>query len=536
MNRTTHAIDALERRTLFAYPITFGSSSFDSGYRVASTPDGGTVVAGLFTGTADFDPTSGKTLLTAVGESDGFVARYSSSGALVWARRFGSDQGDFSQNGFIDVAIDPARAKHFDQGVGLYPAELGEYANAVNVDSAGNVYLLGGFRGTATFGSGRGARTLTSSGGEDFLDIFLLKLNSSGNVTFARSIGGRFTDVAQAMALDNSGNIYLTGYFTRIADFDPSSGTTQLTTRGREDIFTAKYNTSGNLVWVRATDSVETDRVRRAMGNGIAVDASGNVYVAGTFSSETNFTPGVSPRQVITADGETDAFIAKYTNAGTLTYVKSFGGEKFDGATALALGPGGTLYTGAYFEDVIDVDPGPAVRPQLATPEELGKSPHFSDLLISKFNAANGTLVWAKPISGVGWETLGGIAVDSSGNVYSTGGFYAPTDFDPGSGRSIRTGTLGVEGFDDPNDGDRDASYDVFLQKLDSNGRFVAATQFGSRSDDWGLGIALNASEQPILTGQFRGAYTFPSSSARLRPVGVQDVFVAIFGTDLRIL
>src|SRR4051794_231373 len=215
-----YSVDSLERRTLLANPVTFGGPKFDSGYRVAATPDGGTVVAGLFSGTADFDPTSGKTLLTAVGDSDAFVARYSSSGALMWAKRFGGAEGDFNQNGFIDVAIDPARAKNFDQGIGLYPAELGEYVNAVNVDAAGNVFIVGGFRGSATFGTGSGTTTLSSAGGKSYLDIFLVKLNGNGSLGYARQIGGRFTDIAQGMALDSSGNIYLTGYFSRVCDFD----------------------------------------------------------------------------------------------------------------------------------------------------------------------------------------------------------------------------------------------------------------------------------------------------------------------------
>jgi hypothetical protein len=530
---------ALEPRRLLANPITFGGGMFDSGYRIATTPDGGTVVAGLFSGTADFDPTSGRSLLTAVGDSDVFIARYSATGALVWARRFGGEVGDFNQNGFIDIATDPERTKNFDQGVGLYPAELGEYVNAVDVDASGNVFIAGSFRGQAALITPGGSATLNSIGGKSYLDIFLLKLTASGNLSFVRTIGGRFTDVAQGMALDSSNNIYLTGYFSRVCDFDPSSGVHELTTRGREDIFTAKYNANGQLTWVQAADTTEDARTRRSMGSGIGVDSAGNVYVAGVFAGETNFTPGVTPRLVLTPAGETDAYIEKFSSDGTVLWVKNFGGEDFDGATALSMGPDNSFYTGAYFETTIDVDPGPAVRPLIATPEEIGKKPKFTDLLISKFDTADGSLEWAKPISGPKWETLGGIQVDSSGNVYSTGGFYAPTDFNPGRGRALMSGTLGVEDFKDPNDGDRDNSYDVFLQKLDANGQYVASTSFGARSDDWGIGIALNANQQPVVTGQFRGSYSFPPpapSGAKLRPIGVQDVFDALFGTDLVIV
>src|SRR5262245_24043380 len=115
MIKTCNLIDQLEPRRLLAYPVTFGSEFYDSASRVVSMPDGGVVVAGMFTTVADFDPTPGRALRVAQEDrANMFVARYSSSGALQWVRQFASDAGDINVDNEIDTAIDPERAGPFD--------------------------------------------------------------------------------------------------------------------------------------------------------------------------------------------------------------------------------------------------------------------------------------------------------------------------------------------------------------------------------------------------------------------------------------
>src|SRR3954470_28992 len=110
--------ESLEARTLFAYPVTFGSNLYDSASKVIAMPDGGTVVAGTFTGTADFDPSSRRVLLTA--EEDlayADIAPYSATGARRWVHQFSSSAGKIAAYNAIDFPVDPERAGPFDLGV-----------------------------------------------------------------------------------------------------------------------------------------------------------------------------------------------------------------------------------------------------------------------------------------------------------------------------------------------------------------------------------------------------------------------------------
>ena len=524
--------ECLERRTLLAFPVSVGSTAFDSAYAVAAMPDGGVVMAGLFKGSMDFDPTSGRRVLIARGEeTDVYVARYSASGALAWAHAFGSEEGEFDDGGRIPTAIDPRRASGYDLGVGLQPANLGEYVSAMTTDDNGNIYLTGAFRGQVDFDPGPGRATLSSINGEDFVDTYLMRLNPNGTLAFVRQIGGQFTDVAEAIALDDAGNIYLTGYFTREADFDPGAGRLILSTEdeSRHNLFVARYDNNGSVTWARGFQNNEIRRVRRSTGYGLAVSGDGSVFVAGSFSGETDFDPSPQRRAILNSFGETDAFAMRLTgSSGDLTWVKTWGGEQFDAAVSLALSPqGNSVYIGTVFEDRIDVDPGKAVIPVTATPEDPGDEPERGDLLVTRLDAAAGVLRWARKLGTDGWETLGAVRTDSVGNVYVTGGFYGSMDFDPGRGRTVLSSTPGADDdFDDPEDGDREDSYDAFLWGLDANGAFRFATRLGAAGDDYGIALAINAQNQLFVAGQFRGTVRFANSSAKLRPVGKEDSFV----------
>ena len=269
--------------------------------------------------------------LTALGDTDIYLAIFRSGRAGVGAttgwrrRRFRGRQAN--RFAYRSGAHGP-----FDLGVGLQPHELGEYVTGVASDASGNFYIAGSFRGVVDFDPGAGLQLRSSAGGEEFIDIFLLKLNSSGNFVFVKQIGGEFTDVAQGLAV--SGNsIFLTGYYTRIADFDPSARIVNLSTldHSRENVFVARYDSNGALTWVKDIANNDINRGRRNVGNAIAVNAQGNSYIAGSFSGETDFDPSARQTLVEGVD-ETDAFVLKLNSGGNFVWVKTFGGEKFDGA------------------------------------------------------------------------------------------------------------------------------------------------------------------------------------------------------------
>ncbi|MBT6372369.1 MAG: hypothetical protein HOJ86_06840, partial [Acidimicrobiaceae bacterium] len=146
----------------------------------------------------------------------------------------------------------PAGAWSSDDGaVAVFGGTNADYGYSVAVDSSGNVYTTGYFNGTVDFDPGAGTANLTSNG---YKDVFVSKLDSSGNYVWAKNFGGTGNDMGYSVAVDSSGNVYTTGYFTGTVDFDPGAGTTNLVPNGSSDAFVSKLDSSGDLVWAKNLD------------------------------------------------------------------------------------------------------------------------------------------------------------------------------------------------------------------------------------------------------------------------------------------
>ncbi|MDH3217262.1 MAG: hypothetical protein OEN01_13420, partial [Candidatus Krumholzibacteria bacterium] len=217
------------------------------------------VVTGDFQGTVDF----GGGNLVSAGSTDIFVAKYDASGAHQWSQRFGSTNSD--------------------AGYG------------VAVDASGNVVVTGEFRGTVDFGGGN----LVSAGSDD---IFVAKYDASGAHQWSQRAGSTNLERGYGVAIDASGNVVVTGPFQGTVDF----GGGDLVSAGSTDIFVAKYDASGAHQWSQRAGSTGGD-----IGQGVAVDASGNVVVTGEFQGTVEFGGG----DLVSA-GSTDIFVAKF---GTVT-------------------------------------------------------------------------------------------------------------------------------------------------------------------------------------------------------------------------
>ena len=227
-------------------------------------------------GTVDFDPGAGTTTLTsAAGSADVFVSKLDSSGNFVWAKSFGGTSEDLGYS--------------------------------IAVDSSGNIYTTGYFYSTADFDPGAGTSNRTSAG---LVDVFVSKLDSSGNFVWAKSFGGTRDDVSNSIAVDSSGNVYTTGFFVEIVDFDPGAGTSNHTSAGGGDVFVSKLDSSGNFVWAKSFGGTSGDS-----SSSIAVDSSGNIYTAGSFGGTVDFDPGAGTTTLSSA-GDADVFVLKLTSAG----------------------------------------------------------------------------------------------------------------------------------------------------------------------------------------------------------------------------
>jgi hypothetical protein len=533
-------MEELEPRRLLAsaggLPFTLGGAGYDSVRSVAPTPDGGFVVAGLFSGTANFHPGNGSVLLTSRGESDIFVARYSASGNLLYARQFGGNFNDRALERRFDFVSNPRRVgNNFFNGMDSQPRGAGEYVNDLVVDSAGNVYFVGCFLQRAEFAAPGQQSVVLQSGDPDYTDAFICKLDALGNTAWAYNIGARFSENFHAIALGPGDDIYVAGYFTRTVDLAPGRLVRLFQARGRDDGMVIRLDNEANFKWAATFGSDVTRATEREVAHDIAVDSAGNVFVTGAFAGRADFQPGRG-RFELRAQGRTDAFTMLLSTNGKLIYATRAGGDEFDAGQSIALADDGSVYVGGYFSRTADFDPGPGVVSLGTGPNNDGSQGNV-DLFLTRSNGANGALTWARRLTGGrGFEMLSGIELDDSGSVVASGSFYGTVDFDPGPG--VRE-LVSQEGRDIERRNDRsrrDQSYDVFVSRISPNGAFLGARSFGSPQDDF---VTVRRDGTNLLLGGRLGAAGDLDPGPGTFAVGDRgrgDGFVSLLSADLELL
>ncbi|MDD3876777.1 MAG: SBBP repeat-containing protein [Bacteroidales bacterium] len=405
------------------------SSSSDKGAAVAVDAQNNVFMTGTFEGTANF----GTTTLTSAGGLDIFVEKRNADGVFQWAVQAGGTLGDYpvaiatdlSGNVFITgnfsgtatfgstsitaSSIDVFVAKYNNSGQFQWVKKAGgssvDRGLGIAADISGNVIVTGDFSGTATFGT---STTLTSAGA---VDIFMAKYNASGTLVWAKRAGGSVNDRATAVVTDDLGNIYITGSFGGTSNF----GGTNITATGGAfdtDIFTAKYNNSGDLVWVKKGGTTGGD-VEEAKS--ISIDSSDNVYIGGVFFGTVNF-----DGQTMSSNGSSDAFVAKYNNAGTIQWVRNSGGTLEDETASVDVTPDGSVCVTGFFKGSMS-----------AGTFNLSAFSGVTDIdgFIVKLSP-NGQFLWAKRLGRVNEDKSAGIAVDNMGRINACGFFRTNILFD----------------------------------------------------------------------------------------------------------
>jgi hypothetical protein len=301
------------------------------------------------------------------------------------------------------------------------------------------------------------------------------------------------------------GNVYVTGFFSATADFDPGPGTFNLTSDGGQDIFVCKLNSDGNFVWAKDLGGNGQDN-----GNSIAVDSAGNVLTTGFFTGTADFDPGPGTFN-LTSSGSFDTFVSKLDSSGNFVWARDLGGNGQPGSglgsfgDGIALDKAGNVYTTGFFTLTADFDPGPGTFNLTSAGDQ--------DIFVSKLDSG-GNFVWAKGFGGTGRDDGLGITLDGAGNVYTTGSFQNTADFDPGPGTFDLTSA---------------GSDDVFVSKLDNSGNFVWAKDLGGSDADSGSGIATFGPGNVYTTGEFQGTADFDPGPGtfNLTSAGMQDVFLS---------
>jgi len=261
----------------------------------------------------------------------------------------------------------------------------------------------------------------------------------------------------------------------------------------------SKLDSSGNFVWAKSMGGTMSDQ-----GHGIAVDYLGNVYTTGNFFDRVDFDPGPGAFNLTSGLGP-DIFISKLDSNGNFVWAKAMGAGGWDDASSIVVDGSGNVCTVGIFLGTVDFDPGAGTY-NLSSGGD-------ADIFVSKLDSS-GNFVWAKSMDGTRDDWGDDIAVDSAGNIYTTGGFEGTVDFDPGAG----TCDLAAAGF-----------YDIFVSKLDSSGNFVWAKRMGGTGDDWGDGIAVDSAANIYTTGWFEGTVDFDPGTGtyNLSSAGIWDAFVS---------
>lgn len=424
------------------YASYFGGSVDDFGYGITVDGSGNTYITGSTLGTGF--PTTGGLDTSFNGGTilgDAFVSKFSSSGALVYSTFLGGsgdDSGtaikvDSSGNAYVtgntnstDLPGTTGLDNTFGGGSGsgdaffsklnssgslTFSTYLGgsndETAEGIALDSSNNAYVTGttnGDSGTDNFPVSN-ARQSTFGGGSN--DAFVTKFNSSGGVVYSSYLGGNGSELAGGIAVDSSGNTYVTGgtTSTNFAIMSPY----QATRKGARDIFVTKLTSSGALAYSTYLGGSDEDNA-----SGIAIDSDGNFIVTGTTISA-DF-PTKNPYLTFT-DGFEHVFVTKFNSTGKLVYSTYLGGDITDFAGGIAVDAWGNAYvTGNTYSDDF-----PTLYPKQSN------SGGSSDAFITQLTF-DGSLGFSTYLGGSDDDYGTAIAVDTGGNVYLTG-YTLSTDF-----------------------------------------------------------------------------------------------------------
>lgn len=375
--------------------------------------------------------------------SEIFLVKYDSCGTFIWAKQAGGKND--------------------------------AHGTCITTDDSGYVYI-GGYSNCDTLFLG--TTKLINVGGSS--NAFVAKYNSSGIAQWVKGGGGNAQNYLQAIALDGSKNIYVTGSFNSDTLTFGSTILKNGYSGNNGDIFTAKFDNNGNIQWLQGGEGNGVD-----VGYGIGTDAAGNVYVAGTFGS-----PYIRfGTDSVANSGYNDIFVVKYNTSGAVQWLKGAGAPDDDQALGLASDATGNVYiTGHIGSSATPVTFGTGVSLTNSVTNSL-------TMFIAKYDNT-GAALWARSGKPNGYTlNMGyGIKLDAGGNP-NVIGFFGSDSLNLGAvsvyNSSLTSGTSGND------------STDIFVAKYKSNGNVSWVRSAGGTGHDYGYAIATGPNNSLYITGEF---------------------------------
>lgn len=344
------------------------------------------------------------------------------------------------------------------------------------------------YKGLVVDGDGNSYAT----GSKNF-SMTMRKYNPAGTLIWSKQQS--YQTRGHAIALDEANNLYATGYFVYEVTFGDS---TDLTGAGEEDIFVARFDQEGELLWVKqaggAATSNENDR-----GNAIAVDQQGSVYVAGSYEG-----PATFDTTTISGAGKMDLFVARYHSDGQLLWVRHAGNTEMDVANGMALDDDGNLYVTGQFRFSITFDT-----------ITLTSNGNNADIFLVKYDSS-GNVLWARNFGNTSTDVGTAVCTGPDGHIFMTG--YG--------------GSINFDGNQLPSLG----GTNVFTWKGDQDGNTIWVKSAASLSADYGYAVATDAGGNCFVTGKYglleSGALTMSFDTITISSVGGDDIFIAKYDSE----
>lgn len=338
------------------WAVSAGGYGSDVGYAIFVDSAGNSYITGLFRQSASF----GGTILNSNNSGDCFIAKLNTNGSWLWAKQTTGYSGtgwdictDSSGNCYVagqyyntaitignttlpnsgnnDIFVAKADAAGNWQWAVRAGGASSDAPSSICLGGDGNLVISGGFYSTSL---AFGTTTLPNAGNDD---IFIAKLDTSGNWIWAVSAAGTGRGRSNEIISDSAGNLYATGFFIGSSTF----GTTTLTSAGADDAWVAKLDATGNWIWVAQAGGTSDD-----CGNSIARDGAGNLYIAGYFLGTTHY-----GNQTFSAGSDYDAVVARLDEDGSWNGANSGGGLGTDWGAAIAADAAGRCFTTGWFEE-----------------------------------------------------------------------------------------------------------------------------------------------------------------------------------------
>ncbi len=306
----------------------------------------------------------------------------------------------------------------------------------------------------------------------------------------------------RSVVSDDSGNIYVSGYYGGQCDFDPSSAT-HIINSNTTDGYVAKLDSNYALKFVIPLSSTGSG-ARSTIGD-IVLDDTGNIYVNGSFQGNCDFDP-TSGTHTIQSKGDSDGFIAKYDSQGKLKWVRVFEGTGRVSPITFTHDNQHNLYLGGWFYNDLDMDPGPKKN----TVNNVGKT----NMFLVKLDAS-GQYKWGKHFKGTGYNLFKQIHIGRDDNLYLTGGFTDSLTIDTTTYVSL-------------------GSYDTYLVQLNTKGKLTRIKTYHQPRSVRGISVCTGAHGDVYLTGEFDNllSITIDSTPTTLKGGGYDNMFIIKFDSN----